>query len=445
MVPRRRFLRAVAVSTVGALAGCATLTDEGGSADPTAGQSTEPTATTTSTTAGTTAEPTTTLTPTATPTPGTRTATASAAGDVASEYELEAAVDGFGRAVALSATAALVVAEGHGTYSFDASDGWEEPTPISPENADGGEFGGHGVSAAMVDGTAVIGGPAAGPDPNRGAVYLFERDNDEWVQQRRFGSAGDDDSDEFGRAVAFDGDRIVVGDVHRPYTMVPWTGGVEVFAIDDGAWHRETSLGTEASDLFGTAVAVDGDALLVGAPYADPDDDDRTTGAVYAYEFVDGGWQRRGVLSPGEFDGGEHFGQSVALDGTRAIVGAPGDGDGSTVVYERDGHEWKRRARLAAPGGDAEGGFGDVVEIEGGTAVVAAPDAVGGGRAYAFRGDDWTDPVRLAADTDPDAEFGADIAIAGDTALVGAPVYDDESGAHLYDLTSLVDGDGPGS
>ena len=438
MVPRRVFLQTFAASAVGALAGCTALTDDEGSAESTTDRSAEPT-TTTRTTAATTAEPTTTLTATATP--GSRTATESPTGDLASEYELEAAVDGFGRAVALSETAALVVAEGGGAYAFDAGDGWEEPASLSPEDTDGRGFGGHGVSTAMRDDTAVIGGPAAGPDPNRGAVYLFERDDGEWIQQRRFGAAGDDDADEFGRAVAFDGARVVVGDVHEPATMVPWTGGVEVFTTDGGEWRREASLGTDASDQFGTAVAVDDDALLVGAPYADPDDDDESTGAVYAYAFTDGGWQRRGVLSPGEFDGRERFGQSVALDGERAVIGAPGDGNGSAVVYERDGREWTRRARLSAPGGDAEGGFGDVVGIAAGTAVVAAPDAVEAGRAYAFRGDDWTDPVRLAADTHSDAEFGADVALAGGAVLVGAPVYDDASDAYLYDLTSLPNSD----
>ncbi len=41
----------------------------------------------------------------------------------------------------------------------------------------------------------------------------------------------------------------------------------------------------------------------------------------------------------------------------------------------------------------------------------------------------------------PDAEFGADIALAGGAALLGAPVYDDASGAYLYDLTSLPNSD----
>ncbi|GAA0233359.1 hypothetical protein GCM10009000_056030 [Halobacterium noricense] len=419
------------------------MTDDGDPAEPTDGRSAEPTATDATPTA--TAEPTTTLTATRTPEPRTATATpntpATPTTGVASERELGAGVDGFGRAVALSEAAAIVVAEGHGAYAFDAAGGWEGPTLLSPEATDDEGFGGHGVSAAMVDTRAVIGGPSAGPDPNGGAMYLFERNDGEWVQQRRFGSAGDDDTDEFGRSVAFDGSRIVVGDVHRPYTMVPWTGGVEVFAIADGEWRREASLGTDASDLFGTAVAVDGDVLLVGAPYADPDDDDRTTGAVYAYEFTDGEWERRATLSPAEFDGGEHVGQSVALDGDRAVVGAPGDGDGSAVVYEREGREWTLQTVLPAPGGDAEGGFGDVVATADGTAVVAAPDAVEGGRAYAVPGDDWSDPVRLAADVDPDAEFGADVALAGDAALVGAPVSDDASDAYLYDLSSLPNGE----
>lgn len=339
----------------------------------------------------------------------------------------------FGRAVALSNEAAIVVAEDHGAYVFEAGNGWSRTAVLLPEDSD--DFGGYNVSAALVGEVAMVGGPGAGTEPDTGAVYLFERVGGEWTQRHRF-SLDDGESDEFGRSVAFDGDRVVVGDAHNPGTMVPWIGGAYVFAGDGTNWTREANLETDAQDLFGTAVAVDDETVLVGAPYATPGEEQ--TGAVYAFERVNEQWQRQTVLAPEDSDEVGLFGQSVALDRGTAVIGSPGTGGGkgSAYVFEQSGREWIQRARVTAPGAGPEDAFGQSVALGGGIAVVGAPEANETGRAYVFRAQDgWAGSLRLVPrDPHEDAAFGSAVALSASTALVGSPVFNATSAAYLFDL-----------
>jgi hypothetical protein len=442
MVPGRALLRALGLSLTVGVTGCNALDDGVDETSSRTGTSTAtPTATPTRTLSPTTdgesttpnptktSTPTRTDTPTPTPTPAPTPTVAEAVGTPALAPASDD-VDEFGRAVALSNEAAVVVAESYGAYVFEKDDGWSRTTVLTPDDDE--NFGGHNVSAALVGEGAIVGGPGAGAGDGIGAAYLFERAGDGWRQRHRFTSG--EDTDEFGRAVAFDGDRVVVGDAQDPTTMVTWVGGAYVFGAEGADWTREAHLGTDAQDLFGTSVAVDDDTVLVGAPYAEPVDE--RTGAVYGYEPADGEWRRRTTLVPDDSTDDALFGQSVALDGDTAVVGAPGDGGGSAYVFERTDGEWTRRARVTAPGDDSGGDFGRSVASTGAMAVVGAPDAARSGRAYAFgAADDWTGARRLVA-TAPheDAEFGFAVALFDGTALVGSPVLSATSPAYLFEL-----------
>jgi len=437
MVSRRALLRAVAVSGTIGIAGCNTFIGNGSDDDSPQNQTETtvltPTSTTVTETATPTESPTTTSSDTDTPTATTtHTPTPTVAEQIGtSVYESESGVDEFGKAVDLSTETAIVVAEEHGGYVFDAGNGgWTNTAVLTP--ADREDFGGLDPSTALVNDRAIIGGPEAG------AVYLFERTDDGWTQRNRF-APEKTEAGEFGRSVAFDGDRLVVGDANEPTTMVSYVGGAYVFAHDEGDWSQEASFTTGNQDLFGTAVAIDGETLLVGAPFADPDEN--STGAVYVYERVDGAWERQTMLSPADpadvvYQG--RFGQAVALDGDTAVVGAPEipRGSGRAYVFQRTETGWTQNARVSAP--DIEDGaeFGTSVAINDETVVVGAQQAHETGRAYVFRANDtWTDPLRLtAADPHEDVEFGAAVALLDGAALVGAPVYEAASGAYLFDL-----------
>jgi hypothetical protein len=337
-------------------------------------------------------------------------------------------VDEFGRAVALSADAAVVLAESDGAYVFEADGDWRPTTVLTPDDEE--HFGGYNISAAMVGEEAILGGPGAGSEG--GAVYLFARDDDQWRQRHQF--VPNEDRDDFGRSVAFDGERVVVGDNNNPTTMESWSGSAYVFGRDEGNWTQEAVLGSDAENLFGTAVTVAGDTVLIGAPYAKPSGQE--TGAVFVYEHLDGEWRQQTTLTPDDSVDGGLFGQAVAFDGDTAVVGAPGDGGSSAYVFEQTETGWTRRARLTATDADSGDDFGRSVAYADGLAVLGAPDAGESGHAYVFRAaTDWTGTRRLVRkNSKQDAEFGFAVALHDTTALVGSPAFDAASPAYLFDL-----------
>jgi hypothetical protein len=89
----------------------------------------------------------------------------------------------------------------------------------------------------------------------------------------------------------------------------------------------------EFQDRFGTAVAVDGDVAVVGAPNEDSgattvngnQADNGASDAGAAYVFARRGilWTQQAYLKPSNGEAGDLFGTSVAVSGNTVVVGAP--------------------------------------------------------------------------------------------------------------------------
>ncbi|MEL6762016.1 MAG: FG-GAP repeat protein, partial [Myxococcota bacterium] len=100
---------------------------------------------------------------------------------------------------------------------------------------------------------------------------------------------------EFGRSVSYDGTRIAVGAPDDD------EGAVRIYTRSgsEGRWELETRLPfpDEALGLvgFGTAIAIEGDTVAIGAPGV-LNEDIRVRGAVYVYERADGQWQQSARL-----------------------------------------------------------------------------------------------------------------------------------------------------
>jgi hypothetical protein len=78
-----------------------------------------------------------------------------------------------------------------------------------------------------------------------------------------------------------------------------------------------------ANDSFGQSVAISGNTAVVGADREDYSYFDQ--GAVYIFERQGSGWvQTQKIFSPAPI-AHEHFGQSVAINGDTLLIGAPGD------------------------------------------------------------------------------------------------------------------------
>ncbi len=174
-----------------------------------------------------------------------------------------------------------------------------------------------------------------------------------------------------------------------------------------------------AAQGFGTSVVVVEDAVLVGEPTSE-----REPGSVRVFRAGD--WTEAQALYAPEAAVRDRFGVALAAVGSRLFVGAPGAG--AVHVYER-GTEWLHAREVLSPGLEEFGhslAAGDEHLLVAGrdgsngqNVVVAYRRAVGGG---------WEEDVRLSADPGQTG-FGASIALAGDLALIGAPLADEARGA----------------
>ncbi|HET7091046.1 MAG TPA: FG-GAP repeat protein [Anaerolineae bacterium] len=155
-----------------------------------------------------------------------------------------------------------------------------------------------------------------------------------------------------------------------------------------------------ADDWFGASVAISGDTLVVGA-YGDDVDTNADQGSAYVFVRPGGAWAEMTQTAKLTASGGaalDWFGWSVAINGDMVVVGAPFDNigtntyQGSAYVFVKPGGGWMdmtQSAKLAAFDGAADGSFGSGVAINGGTVGVGAyRDDVGAnadqGSAYVF-------------------------------------------------------------
>jgi len=299
-----------------------------------------------------------------------------------------------------------------------------------------------GLAVAMDGDVAVIGDVFdADNGVNAGAAFVFRFDGSAWVQEQKLLPDDGAPADLFGGAVAVSGDTIVIG-ARYDDDLGNYSGSAYVFDYDGTGWSEQDKLLPEdgdANDYFGVSVAVSGTTAVVGAWFAEGDPG-ITAGAAYVFGRHGPNWTQHQKLIPDDPTVPAKFGCSVAIDNNVALVGAHYDDDlgglsGSAYVYRAQGSNWVFEQKLLAGDGGFLDKFGLPVALSGDVAVVGAPKHghVGpkSGAAYVFRynGSVWLQEQELLA---PDAaeldEFGRALAVAGDTAVIGAWFDDNQNG-----------------
>lgn len=211
-----------------------------------------------------------------------------------------------------------------------------------------------------------------------GAVYPVEMDPLIGVTQAKLFAPAGGSYGHFSDAVAIDGDTVVVG---APYDEVGGNvnhGSVYVFTRAGGVWTQQQQLVAAdgaAGDLFGYAVAISGDTALVGAVHANAGFSITDAGAVYVYVRSSGVWTQQQKLTAPISGSYLYFGCSVGLSGDTALVGMTGDTTGglihgSAYVFVRSGGVWTAQQKLTASDGEAARYFGNQVALDGNTALV---------------------------------------------------------------------------
>ncbi|HVR97813.1 MAG TPA: hypothetical protein VMW27_14440 [Thermoanaerobaculia bacterium] len=359
--------------------------------------------------------------------------------------------DRFGESLALAGDLLAIGAPGDdavgkdagAVYVFEKAAGgdWRRTSKLLAKGSGGDSLAGDqfGSSVAASGGVVAVGAPAAGTDQT-GAAYVFERSGASWrpftLTPREPGPQA-----RFGHAIALNGNLVAVGAPLASTGMLDRCGTVHVFQGDGVGWTEVPGPGltadnTEARDLFGSAIAVQGDRVVAGASLGDQGG--RAAGAVHSFRCdVDGCEQEAEAVASDETQG-TLFGVAVDMSQDTLVVGNLRGLEGAVYVYRPAGRGWRQEAKLVSPMAESSGAFGAAVAVDHDIMVIGEPLAddegaavsppvstvVDVGRAYVYRrdrGGAWNlvTPLVLRVPL-PNRRFGLSVAVHDRTIVVSS-------------------------
>ena len=296
-----------------------------------------------------------------------------------------------------------------------------------------------GYSVALDGNTALVGAYNATADAtgSAGAAYVFTRTGSTWTQQAKLTAGDAATGDQFGLSVALVGDTAVIGADGKTVDGDTSAGAVYVFTRTGTTWTQQQKLtaSDEAiGDQFGWSVAVAGDTAVIGADYKSVAGN-TDAGAAYVFTRTGTTWTQQQRLTAADGAAEDLFGNSVAVAGDTAVVGAEFKtvstdlGAGAAYVFTRSGTTWTQQQKLTAADAASSDNFGSAVALSGDTALVGAAhkfvsgsSVAGAAYVYTRTGTTWTSQATLHADdVGQNDQFGHSVSLSGNTALIGAP------------------------
>ncbi len=294
------------------------------------------------------------------------------------------------------------------------------PTPAAGD--------GFGAAVAAFGNDILVGAP--GDDSlatDAGAVYLFEGGTGKLL--RAFLNPTPAAGDSFGAAIAVAGNFVIIG---APGDDAGALSAGAAYIFDGNTGSRLASLSNPnavANDALGASVAVAGNLVIVGAPFANAQAPD--VGAVDLFDLNTGQRLTR-IVNPDSADAFSRFGTSVAAIGNNFAVGTPSDGDatissfGSVSLFNGANFQLIRNIPnpLRAspnPTPASDNGFGQSIAAFGNDLLVGAPFNPSSAAVYLI--DATTGQlIRTFANPPPtpDNRFGFSVSAAGSNVLVGA-------------------------
>lgn len=287
-----------------------------------------------------------------------------------------------------------------------------------------------GRAAAVAGGDVLFGQPDLDRTP--GTVFVYRRVGETWEEAAQLTAADGIPGDRFGSALAVDGERLLVG----AYWADSGRGAAYVFERGaDGAWSQTARLGGGVGgDSLGLQVALDGDVALVAAA------GDSASGEVFVFRRdLSGGWREAGSLQAPGIRRGDQFGSALAFVGGGAVVGAAGRDSGRGGVWIFPAADGRFGGPTFLPGPAPDALFGAALGHVEGEILVGAPGTLQGVGAVVALGPDeqgeWR-PTRvlLPFEGRPPLRFGSAIAAGDGEVLIGAPGAARSRGA-LYRVT----------
>lgn len=226
------------------------------------------------------------------------------------------------------------------------------------------------------------------------------------------------------------------------------TGAVYVYQIEGATTPRlvQTLLPSDSDTCvgFGRTLAAN-DRVILATAYCQEKDNQRRN-IVYAFRLENGTWTATQKIVPDDPSPEAYFGSAIAIDGEDLLIGAAGsrESPGAVYAFKNVNDRWRQTQKFAAPDALTDDCFGCAIALSSNTALIGAPmrsedDQIVGG-AYAFSRKDahWTMSQKLLENEDGSSDlssfWGTVISGKGDIAVITAPGEGtrDPSEAYVY-------------
>ena len=374
--------------------------------------------------------------------------------------------DYFGYSVSISGDVIIVGAYGDDdngnssgmVYVFEKpAGGWEDMTETAKLTANDEIANDNFGCSVSISGDVVVVG-AYGNDANggnSGALYVFEKPVGGWEDMTQTAKLTADDGvvgDYLGRSVSISGDTIVGGATGDDDNGTA-SGSAYVFEKPAGGWEDMTQTAKlmasdgAANDGFGTSVGIYDNVVIVGA--TGDDDNGTASGSAYVFEKPAGGWEdmtQTAKLTASDADLYDYLGSSVGIYGDVIIVGADGKEDraGALYVFEKPDGGWvdkTQNAKLVASDATGQDNFANAIAISDNIIIVGAygddDEGTASGSSYIFKkvSTGWfntTEKYKISPPaiylSNPYDQYGVDVAIDGDYAVISSKSYKDQKG-----------------
>ncbi len=273
------------------------------------------------------------------------------------------------------------------TYTACTASSNCHPVSVIPDNPEGVNRDHFGNTLAISDDWAVVGAYKGR------AAYIYKREGSNWVQKTILTGY----QDEFGKDVAISEDYIIVGsNAHGAFVYK--RNGDEWSVMGKPYWTRLNPVGGVGYSYHGSSVSISGNYAIVGA-FGDQEKGSQA-GAAHIYKLEGDRWVHKQKLVAEDGATNDRFGYSVSISGDHAIIGAYQNGGiGSAYIFIKDNDEtWDQLSKLVPNDGDAGDQFGIDVVISDDCAIIGSPnnnDYLGAAYVFKLKNNSWEEGEKL--------------------------------------------------
>ena len=300
---------------------------------------------------------------------------------------------GFGASMALYGNRLLVGAyadtvsgqsQAGSAYVYERSSGqWQQTAQLTASNPLAGEN--FATSLSLYRRWAAVGAVyGAGNNVQAGEVFIFKRSGSgQWQEKQVISPPNGENFDAFGASVSLEGNLLVVG--------APWTdiggnnyyrdqGVAYVYKRQGNNWNFVQKLeldNPQPSDFFGWASLIKDGKIYVTAPQSRYGGNNTSTGAVYVFENQQGTWQQIHKIQAAQSSTSSFFGHALAVENNTLLVGANNHSDsvtaeGAVYMFEEQNGQWQQISASSPQNPATYDQFGTAVALSNGYSYVAS-------------------------------------------------------------------------